>query len=150
MKKTRIQVPKLRMTVFALACLLLGGAFFTGCAAKDEKPPLPAALNYMPISYLETRLSEYFPAGMSKADVEAQIQELDGLFVTYGNYENGVYLDADGNALRFRTDMESEVGVTSYRATFTSVPLATCFAYFAFDEDDCLIGVWVGREWALY
>ena len=150
MKKTRIQVPKLRMTVFALACLLLGGALFTGCSAGTEKPLLPWALNYMPISYLETQLSTYFPVGMSKTDFEEKLEDLDGWFSSYGYYEHGVYVDNDGNAALTLDNEKNEIGMSSYMATFFNAPAVICFAYFAFDENEELIGIYFERAWTMY
>ena len=150
MKKRKMQVIKLRVTVFAFACLLLGGAFFTGCAAKDEKPPLPAALNYMPISYLESKLSTYFPLGMSKTEVEEVLKVHDEWLHLRGICDHGIYVDDKGNVLRYSEGAENEIGVSSYEADLIDAPAVACIAYFAFDENEELIDVRVRRVWTMY
>lgn len=150
MKKTRIQVPKLRMTVFALACLLLGGALLSGCSAGTEKPPLPAALNYMPLSCLESKLSTYFPLGMSKTEVEDALKVHDEWLHLRGICDHGIYVDDKGNVLRYSEGAENEIGVSSYEADLIDAPAVACIAHFAFDENEELIDVRVRRVWTMY
>ena len=150
MKKRKMQVIKFRVTVFAFACLLLGGTLLTGCAARDEKPPLPAALNYLPLSCLERRLSAYFPLGMSKAEVHEMLEVYDMWLSLTETRDHGIYVNDEENVLQYSEGAEDEIGVSSYEAYFRHAPVATCIVYFAFDENEELIDVRVRRVWGMY
>ena len=150
MKNRKKQGIKLRVTVFAFACLLLGGAVFTGCSAGTEKPPLPAALNYLPLSCLERRLSAYFPLGMSKAEVHEMLEVYDMWLSLTETRDHGIYVNDEENVLQYSEGAEDEIGVSSYEAYFRHAPVATCIVYFAFDENEELIDVRVRRVWGMY
>ena len=149
MKEER-QNHRLRMAVPVVVALLLCCALFSSCSPVIEQPLVPWALNYMPVWFLETQLSTYFPVGMSKTDVKETIEDLDGWFSSYGYYERGVYVDNDGNASLTVDHVENVIGTSSYMATFNDAPAVVCFVYFALDENGELIGIYFERAWTMY